>query len=109
MQAALDKAFNTHSVADVRALIEAGSCALWTEGSTAVVVEVYTFPTGEWLHIWLCGGDLVDAMTCLGRIEEYGRRCGYRGVSMNGREGWRELFKKRGYSVGCHAIKELHP
>lgn len=109
LQAALDHAGRTHSLADVRAAIEGGGAGFWPGASSALVALIETDPGDTRLLIWLAGGDrreLEEAL--LPRVEAWGRERGCRRALVIGRDGWARTLRPKGYAPLARIIaKEL--
>jgi hypothetical protein len=97
--AALDHAGRTHSLDDVRALIERGEARLWVGRRGALVALVETDPGDRRLLIWLAGGDREELETdTLPLAEAWGREAGCRRALIIGRPGWERTLKSKGYA-----------
>jgi len=99
LDAALAHAGRTHSLADVRALIEAGEARFWAGRDCAAVAALERDPGERRLLIWLAGGALGELLDdLLPRVEAWGRECGCRRVVVIGRAGWERSLKSKGFA-----------
>jgi hypothetical protein len=99
LDAALDHAGRTHSLADVRTSIERGEARLWAGARSALVAIVETDPGDRRLLVWLAGGDRDELETeTLPLAEAWGREAGCRRVLIIGRPGWERALKSKGYA-----------
>ena len=98
LQAALDHAGRTHSLADVRQAIARGEAGFWPGAASALVAVVETDPGERRLLIWLAGGDRSELEeTLLPRVEAWGRAGGCRRALVIGRDGWARTLRPKGY------------
>jgi hypothetical protein len=111
LDAALAHAGRTHSLADVRALIEAGEARLFAGRDGALVAALEQDPGERRLLIWLAGGarrELEDELLPL--AEAWGRALGCRRALVIGRAGWERTLKTKGYAPLARLIaKDLRP
>lgn len=108
LQAALDaEPVPTHTLAHVRAALDAERAQLWPTATSAAVVELVTYPTGaKVLHGWLAGGELAAILRTYQHLEAYARSSGCDGFEMKARRGWQTVLKPLGISpVGTHFWK----
>jgi hypothetical protein len=99
LEAALDHAGRTHSLEDVRALVECGEARLWPGARSALVALVETDPGDRRLLIWLAGGEREELETeILPLAEAWGRETGCRRALIVGRPGWERTLKSKGYA-----------
>lgn len=86
---ALERALSTHSLDDVRAMIEGGHARLFTGRKSALVALVEEHPTHDALCLWLAGGDLNELVKELKpQAEAWGRSLGCKKSTIVGRKGW---------------------
>lgn len=109
LDAALAHAGRTHTLEDVRALVDAGEARLWTGERSAVVTVVEEDPCERRLLVWLAGGDLSELLDGLRpRIEAWARANGCRRMLVIGRPGWERALARDGYAPLARLIaKEL--
>jgi hypothetical protein len=99
LEAALDHAGRTHSLADVEAAIRRGEARLWAGLRSALVAAVESDPGERRLLIWLAGGAREELETdTLPLVEAWGRERGCRRVLVIGRAGWERTLKSKGYA-----------
>lgn len=99
IEAALDHAGRTHSLGDVRAMIERGEARCWPGAESALVAIVETDPGERRLLIWLAGGDRCELEDeILPVVEAWGRENGCRRAMVIGRGGWERTLKSKGYA-----------
>lgn len=109
LDAALAHAGRTHTLADVRAMVEAGQAQAWVGPRAAVITVIEDDPGERRLLIWLAGGELSDATErLLPRIEAWASEQGCRRSMIIGRPGWERVLATRGYAPLARIIaKEL--
>jgi len=109
LQAALDHAGRTHSLADVRDEIGRGRAGFWSAKASALVALVEADPGDRRLLIWLAGGDRRELEeVLLPQVEAWGRARGCRRALVIGREGWSRTLRAKGYAPLARIIaKEL--
>ena len=85
----------THSMDDVRRLIECGSGQhqFWAGKRSAIVTEIVVSPRRWSLHFWLAGGDLEEILEMKPLIEAWGKAAGCSRVTISGRIGWERVLK----------------
>lgn len=104
IEAALEVA-ETHSLADVKTMVERRESRFWAGRDCAAITDVQVWPRTKWLLIWLAGGDrreLEDEM--LPMMEAYGRAQGCAKAFIVGRPGWARTLKSRGYDVAAVTV-----
>lgn len=112
IQAALDHAGGTHTLADVEALVRSRECRFWAGREAAVVTEIIDYPRFRAIHVWLAGGDLDELLNEMRqKIETWGRdERGCRRMTLTGRAGWERTMKPLGYAPLARTLtKELSP
>jgi hypothetical protein len=99
LEAALDHAGRTHSLADVRAAVERDEARFWPGPRSALVAVIETDPEDRRLLIWLAGGERQELETAiLPMAEAWGRESGCRRALVIGRDGWARTLKSKGYA-----------
>jgi hypothetical protein len=99
LEAALDHAGRTHSLAEVRAAIACGGARLWPGARSALVALIDSDPSDRRLLIWLAGGDREELEgETLPQVEAWGRESGCRRALVIGRAGWERTLKSKGYA-----------
>ena len=99
LDAALAHAGRTHSLEDVRGLVDAGEARFWPGRRSALVAAVECDPGERRLVLWLAGGardELENVL--LPQAEAWGRACGCRRALVIGRAGWERTLKAKGYA-----------
>lgn len=109
LDAALAHAGRTHSLDDVRALIDAGEAQLWAGTGAAMVTLVEDDPGERRLLIWLAGGELTELTEALlPQAERWAKARGCRRMLVIGRPGWERALKPQGFAPLARLIaKEL--
>jgi hypothetical protein len=109
IEAALDHAGGTHSLTDVRAMLESGEARMWAGKASALVATIEQTPQRRLLLLWLAGGDLDELIaTWRGEAEAWGARAGCTRSLLIGRRGWVRALKSHGYAPhACVLMKEL--
>jgi hypothetical protein len=92
IEAALGFAGDTHSAADVAAMIEAGHAHFWPGPSSVVVTEFHCYPRRKVLHFWLAAGNAHELAQMEPVILGWGKRQGCTQASLVGRKGWTRSF-----------------
>ena len=104
---ALAHAGDTHSVADVHAMIAAGHAQLWPGPASVIVTEIITHPRQRLLNFFLAAGVRreLEAMTPI--VLDWGRAQGCTRATLVGRKGWQRTFLARdGWRVSDLIIME---
>lgn len=99
LRQALDEAGNTHTLADVRAEIEADRAELWVSLNSVAVTEVLEYPRVKVLHVWLAAGALDEILAGDTAIERFARHVGASRLTVSGRPGWKKALAGRGYTA----------
>lgn len=107
--AALAHAGDTHSLGDVRAMVDAGEAQAWAGRDAWMITTVETDPQERRLLIWLAGGRLDELVGELRpAAERWARTIGCRRVLIVGRPGWERALRPQGYAPLARVIaKEL--
>ncbi|MGZ6016478.1 MAG: hypothetical protein ACXWKM_12100 [Phenylobacterium sp.] len=99
LEAALDHAGRTHSLADVRAAVERDEARFWPGPRSALVAVIEADPGERRLLIWLAGGDRDELeTTILPLVEAWGRENHCRRALVIGRAGWERRLQSKGYA-----------
>ena len=99
LDAALDHAGRTHSLAQVRAAVERDEARFWPGPRSVLVAVIETDPGDRRLLIWLAGGDREELeIIILPLAEAWGRRSHCRRALVIGRAGWERTLKSKGYA-----------
>ncbi|WP_332763911.1 hypothetical protein [Phenylobacterium sp.] len=108
--AALEHAGRTHSLADVKAMVEARECRFWAGREAAMVTEIIEHPQSTDLMLWLAGGDLDELKNELRPMAEaWGREHDCKRSLIVGRDGWVRALRDEGYSPLARLVmKELN-
>lgn len=88
IEAALDHANGTHSMADVLKLITEGEAKFWPFEDAAIVTEIVRYPQRTNLRFWLAGGKLETLLEAEPKVVEWSKQWGCKGVEIIGRRGW---------------------
>jgi hypothetical protein len=98
-EALQEQPFPAHDIDHVWEAIESGNCVIWPADNSCTIVEIVEHPTGiKTLNHWLAGGDLGELKRIEEVVAEYGRKNGFYGVTILGRQGWQKALK--GYEKG---------
>jgi hypothetical protein len=99
LQAALDHAGRTHTLAQVRAAVERDEARFWPGPRSALIAVIENDPGDRRLLIWLAGGDRGELEgVILPLAETWGRQNLCRRVLVIGRAGWERALKSKGYA-----------
>ena len=85
---ALDYGGNTHRIADVVALLQAGRAHLHEAGDGIIVTEFHEFPLFKAVHYWLIFGHLRDCLALEHHINPWAIEQGATIATACGRRGW---------------------
>lgn len=109
LEAALVHAGRSHTLADVRAMVEAGEAQAWAGAAAAMVTIIEDEPRERRLLIWLAGGELTELTDRLRpAAERWARALGCRRALIVGRPGWERALAPEGYAPLARIIaKEL--
>jgi hypothetical protein len=97
IRAALTVAGDTHSVADVCALVERGDAHLWIGKRCVIVTEFFVAPRLKALNFWLLGGDLKELLAMAAAVEAWAKQCGCTHAFGAGRKEWGRVLRRHGY------------
>lgn len=105
---ALDLAGNTHTLADVAAMIRAGRAQWWGNDRAGIVTEIVAYPRARSLRYWLVAGELPAVLGLAPGIEAWARGEGCTRAEAIGRHGWRRVLAGEGWRPTCTVLtKEL--
>ncbi len=108
IQAALNEAPLTHTLCDVRAMVDSGDAQFWPFLHSACITQIWDEPQAKVLHHWLVGGDLTDLLSHRPEIEIYARTMGCTRLLIGGRKGWERVLSPFGFELaGIVMAKEL--
>lgn len=93
IEAALEYAGGSHTIEDVRELVEAGKVLLLTGENSALVVEIVQQPRLSVFHVWLAGGDLAELLAIEKTFDAMARTLGCSKISISGRAGWERVLR----------------
>ena len=97
MQAALDRAGNTHTIQDVYEMCLKGDAQWWADGESVIVTEIVQFPRKRVLTCLLAAGRLMEIDAMVPKIETWAKTQGIDMVMISGRHGWSRFFSGRLY------------
>lgn len=97
LEAALDYAEGTHTIADIERMVGEGRLTLIPGQNCALVVEIIECPQKRALHIFLAGGDLAEIRTFDPLMVELAKAHNCQLVTIAGRKGWERELKNLGY------------
>lgn len=106
LAAALEHARGSHTLDDVRAMVETGQARFWAGGRAAMVTEIHDYPRLRALHFWLAGGDLAELRDVLRPMaENWAKARGCTRATIAGRRGWARALGYQEIATLC--AKEL--
>lgn len=106
IESALAHAGRTHTIDDVKAVVERREARFWAGTNAAMVTEINTYPQFAALNFWLAGGDLAELRDELRpAAEAWARSLGCRYAAVVGRLGWARALGYRPIHFTC--AKEL--
>ncbi len=107
IQAALDRAGNTHNLSDVRAMCEDGRAHFWPFPQCAFVTEFIEYPKFRAFNVWLGGGSDLSALSRMqSGFELWARENGCRRIQCGGPLAWQRILKGS-RPAGVLLVKEL--
>jgi len=90
----------THSLEDIRALVENGVFQSFVVNDTWAVTTVLQFPQAAVMDIFFIVGELNDFEELQKRIEEAAREIGVTFLRVYGRQGFEYLLERRKWAPG---------
>jgi hypothetical protein len=91
---------STHTLDDIRALLEDGAMQSWTKGDTWAVTMVTVYPQASVLDIFIGIGVLDDLGELTKEIEAWARERGITFMRVYTRRGFRYLAQRRKWPIG---------
>lgn len=85
---ALGHAGDTHSVADVEAMIAAGRLQAWPGPASLIVTELIAFPNQTNLHFFLAVGNRQELAAMTPLVIDWAKEQGCTTATLIGRKGW---------------------
>lgn len=98
LQASLDYALPTHTIADVQRLIEEGKMHFWPIDDSVLITELVTFPQMKILNVFIGGGEANELERALPSLRRWAKQLGCSHVAFLGREGWRARLRRLGWT-----------
>jgi hypothetical protein len=93
IQQALDNAGNTHDVADVLEMVQAGKAFMFPLEKSVIVCDMMRCPNEDIWRYWLAAGDLEELKVNEELITQWARhRFGVQRSMIFGRPGWSKTF-----------------
>ncbi len=92
LQAALDLAGGTHTMADVVQGIADGVFHFWPGEKSAAITRVHEYPRARYLHIFLAGGDLDELLAMVPLFKSWAKHLGCTELTLAGRPGWERVL-----------------
>lgn len=109
---ALEYGGNTHTVADVVEMIEAGRAQFWQNDEGCIVSELENFPRLKCVRFWLISGELKACLALEDEIISWALKEGCTKAIATGRKGWGYVAAPTGWKPQPHAFnfyKDLVP
>jgi hypothetical protein len=100
LQALLHDMGGTHSLEDIRALIEMGELQSFGAGESWAVTAVIPFPQALVVDVFFIVGELKDFDELQKKIEEFARQIGATFMRVYGRPGFEYLIGRRSWGPG---------
>jgi hypothetical protein len=108
LQAALDQMGNTHSLDDIRAMLETGAMQSFTNGETWAVTQILDLPRKRVLELFLVVGNLENFRGLYNQIMDFAEEQGCDLVRGYGRDGWAPYARANGWANGSRIyLKEM--
>jgi hypothetical protein len=91
---------STHTIEDLRALIDDGAFQSFSEGDTWVVTQMIPFPQALVMDIFFVVGEQKDFETLEKQIETFARDQGVTFMRVYARKGFEYLIERRSWKFG---------
>jgi hypothetical protein len=98
MERALRYAGDTHTLADVAALVKEGRAQFWGNGDGTIVTEIHTFPRRRAVNYWLVAGGLRSCLDLQPEIDAWAIEQGCDIATACGRRGWGRALVSSGWT-----------
>jgi hypothetical protein len=96
---ALDRMGSMFAVSDILERIADGRMQSFVEGESWMITQIFEFPRGRALDVFMMIGDLDDCLKLFDRALIYAKENGIGLVSGNARRGWRPYAEARGWRI----------
>jgi len=100
LQELLQEMGSTHTIEDLRALIEDGAFQSFSEGDTWVVTQMIPFPQATVMDIFFVVGEQKDFDVLEEKIETFARDKGVTFLRVYARKGFEYLIDRRSWKFG---------
>ena len=100
LQELLHEMGGTHTLEDIRALIDDGAFQSFAEGDTWVVTSMLQFPQATVMDIFLVVGEQKDFEVLEKQIEGFARQVGVTFMRVYARKGFEYLIERRDWKFG---------
>ena len=100
MQSLLHEMGGTHTLEDLKALIEDGAMQSFAVGDTWGVTTMLAFPQALVLDVFLVVGELKDFEELQHQIESFARQVGVTFMRVYVRKGFEYLLDRKGWKLG---------
>jgi hypothetical protein len=90
----------THSLEDIKALVENGVFQSFVEGETWVVTTILNFPQAMVMDIFFVVGEQKDFAVLQKKIEQFARDQGVTFMRVYARKGFEYLIERRNWAFG---------
>lgn len=108
IEAALDRAGGTWTLAEVRDLLAEERLQIWPTRSSVMVTKINDYQNGKRImSIWLGGGNLKEIQQNVPRLEEWAKSAGCTSISITGRRGWLRALAGYRDTKTAYLMKEL--
>ena len=103
LEQALCHAGNTHTLADIAALLAKGHAQWWCNGDGAVITEIFDHPQIRVVNYWLVAGKLGACLDLQAPIDAWAAGLGCVGATASGRRQWTPVLQRHGWEP--HAVQ----
>lgn len=107
LERALAYTGGTHTLQDVRDLVEAGKLQLWIHGRSVIVTELEQYPQLRAVRFFLAAGDMHEVELLSNYVLHWAKNeMGCTRAGLIGRPGWARSFLKRDGWRATHIVME---
>jgi hypothetical protein len=97
LEKALRLGGNTHTLADIADMAEAGYAQIHTAKDAVIVTQIHNEPQKKVVHFWLASGDLEPVVELSHRVLDWAKGIGCTQATLAGRKGWEKVLASDGW------------
>ena len=109
LEKALALGGDTHTLADVVALIRDGKAQYWEQDDGLIITEIHTYPRRRDVHYWLASGDLRACLDLQAKIDPWAIGQGCAMATITGRKGWLRAAAAAGWMASPNLYQMHRP